>query len=246
MVLLVIALGGGLAAGLLRRPIGGHSARSHLRHPELLAAGAVLLVASGPLEGDAAVLAYCFSMAAVACFAGINRHSTGLLVLGVGVVLNLVGLVLNNGLPVRPEALVRADRVEAEELATFEPDAPRHLETDADSLPWLGAIVPVGFAGQVVSFGDLIALVGLVDATRDLARRRSRAPRHLDLGDDGYWEAIGDASADQDWGDAPSGVAVSGSQYSANPDRPTAETMEFWREAEAERSLTRFAARHDR
>lgn len=246
MVLLIIALGGGLVAGLLRRPVGGHGARSHLRHPELLGAGALLLLAGGPLEGDAAVLAYCFSMAAIAAGAGLNRHSTGLLVLGLGVVLNLVGLVLNNGVPVRPGALVEADLVERDELDTFDVDAPRHLETGADSLPWLGAIVPVPFAHQVVTFGDLIALVGLVDATRELARRRSRVPRHLEDEDDGYWAAIGDASADQDWGDAPSGAPVSGSQYSANPDTPTAETTEFWREADVDRSLTRFAARHER
>jgi hypothetical protein len=243
VVLLVIAVGGGLVAGLLRRPTGGHSARPHLRLPLLLAGAVVFGVASGPLGGDLAVLAYCFALAMAAWFVGVNRHVTGLLVAGVGIVANLLGLVLNNGVPVRAEALLDADVVEVGQVDDHEIDAPRHLETDADSFAWLGALVPVPIAHEVVSFGDLIVLVGLADATRELARRRARLPQVEDE-DDGYWAAIADASDDQDWGLAPSGAPVSGSQYSAYPEARTPDTVDFWRESEVDRSPLRIAARH--
>ena len=38
-----------------------------------------------------------------------NRHLTGVAVVGVGLLLNLVAIVLNNGLPVRQSALERYD-----------------------------------------------------------------------------------------------------------------------------------------
>jgi hypothetical protein len=219
--------------------------------------GLVLAIVASLVHGDLGVLCDALSIAVLAVFAGVNWNLTGVAVVGVGLILNLGAVVLNNGMPVRGEALVRAHVVTAKELADHEESPPRHLETDNDAFAWLGSIVPVRAAHEVVSFGDLIVLVGLADAARDLARRRGRLP---EVDDDGeLWpvededagqtdgaEATTAASVDQDCGEAPSGSPESGSQCSAKPDTSAADVMEFWKDAALPPSPAHLAARHDK
>lgn len=259
MVLLVLAAAGGLIAGRVRRPTGGHGAVPHVRRVELVVVGVALALAASLLEGDLSVLCDALSIAVLAAFAGMNHATTGLAVVGVGLVLNLGAVVLNNGMPVRGGALVAADVVDRDELASHDEPDPRHLETDADNVPWLGAIVPVSLVHRVVSFGDLIILAGLADAARDLSRRRARLPA-VD-GDDDLWrgadgpdggrrpdqaDATTAAKVDQDWGDAPSGAPESGSQCSAKPLDRAAVESEFWKDASLPPAPAHLAARHDR
>lgn len=257
MVLLVLAALGGLIAGRARPAVGGHVALPHLRRVELVLVGVLLALGASLIHGDLGVLCDALSIATLAVFAGVNRNVTGIAVVGLGLVLNLGAVVLNNGMPVRGEALVRADVVTAEELPDHEEPAPRHLETDADAFAWLGSIVPFRPAHQVLSFGDLLVLVGLADAARDLGRRRGRLPE-VD-GDDELWPLSEDeadqtggaapttaASVDQDWGDAPRGSAESGSQCSAKPDLSAADVTEFWKDAALPPSPAHLAARQDK
>lgn len=256
MVLLVLAALGGLIAGRARPAVGGHVARHHVRRLELVLAGVGLAIGASMIHGDLGVLCDALSIAVLAVFAGINWNLTGIAVVGAGLILNLGAVVLNNGMPVRGEALVRAHVVTVRELADHEEPAPRHLETHNDAFAWLGAIVPVRAVHEVLSFGDLIVLVGLTDAIRDLARRRGRLP---EVDDDGeLWpldgaagqtvgaDATTAASVDQDWGDAPSGAPESGSQCSAKPDTTAADVMEFWKDAALPPSPAHLAARHDK
>jgi hypothetical protein len=215
----------------------------------VLAVAVGLGLVSLPLDGDLATVTHSLALAAATWFAATNRHVTGLFVAGIGLVLNLAGLVLNNGLAVRGEALVRIDAVEAADLRTHDFAEPRHLETDADGFPWLGATVPVPLAREVVTFADLIVLVGILDATRDIARRRARLPlvAEDDDEDTGYGvPEVTAASADQDWGAAPSPSPESGSQYSENREERTAEANEFWRDAAVAPSPAHLAARQDK
>lgn len=175
MVLLAVAVVGGLAAGLLRRPVGAHGTRLHLSRLPLLAVGAFGSALSQLLDGDVATLALGASLSALLAFVAANSHVTGVLVIGCGLLLNLVAVVLNNGMPVRGSALVRAGVVEPEELPTTGFAGPRHLETGTDRLGVLGDVLPVPFAREVLSFGDLIVVAGAADAVRDLARRRRRS-----------------------------------------------------------------------
>lgn len=257
MVLLVLAAAGGALVGRLRRPTGGHGARPHLRNWTLLAAGVALLLVAALLHGDASLLAYAGGLALVTGFAGSNLGVTGVAVVGLGVVLNLAGAVLNNGVPVRPRALVQAHAATPADVARHDLRDPRHLETPSDGYPWLGAIVPVPGVHDVVTFGDLLVLVGLADVAREVARRRSPLPAvdeddEDDLldpppGDDGAQPAATtQASVDHDWGAAPSGDAESGSQCSAKPVTTAADTMEFWRDAALAPSPAHLAAHHDR
>ena len=113
--------------------------------------------------------------------------------------------------------------------------------------------MPVPWLHQVVTFGDLLILVGLTDSARDFGRRRSRAP---DVDDDELWPVPDSepdqpadttaAKVDQDWGDAPSPSPESGSQCSAKPLRKTAPDSDFWKDAALPPSPAHLAARHDR
>ena len=239
----------GVVAGRLRSPAGGHGARPHLHDLALVAAGGVALVASLVVPEGLATVARGLGFGALAAFGLRNRHVTGIAVAGLGALANLLCLVLNNGIPVRPEALVDAGVVPAAEVREHDLDEPHHLQTDADAFAWLGAVAPVSPTEQVLSFGDLLLLVGGFDALRDLARRRARPPQVDD--DDGglapgQAEATTQASADHDCGTAPSGEAESGSQCAAKPELTTAEAMEFWRDAAVAPSPAHLAARHDR
>jgi hypothetical protein len=269
VLLLVVAGAGGLIAGRARRPAGGHGAHPHVRRWRLLALGALLAVVATLLHGDVAVLCSALSIAALAVFAGTNRNVTGLAVAGLGLVLNLAAVVLNNGMPVRAEAL-RDSRAVRGHVDRSDVRSPRHLETGSDGFGWLGAIVPVPGVHDVVSFGDLIVLVGVFDAARELARRRTPLPAVGDdvdelfpippraagagtsggataqLDDPASSDATTAASADQDWGAAPSAAPESGSQCSAKPFTTTADINEFWKEAALPPAPAHLAARQDR
>ncbi len=207
MVTLALAVTVGLALGLARRPAGRHLARPHVGQVGLLALGAGLNALSVVLSGAAAVAALLASLAVLIAVAFANRHLTGVAVVGVGLLVNLVAVALHGGMPVRAGAL------EAAGIESVELDAPRHLETEADALPVLGDAIPVPLAREVVSFGDLIVVFGAADAVRELSRRRARSTARAQRPD-----RTTSARLDQLWGTAPSGAPVSATQYSAYPD----------------------------
>ena len=174
MALLVLAVVVGLVAARLRRPLGAHLPRVQFEWVPLLGVGAVVNLGAYLLDGTAATLALAASLVLLLGFVGVNPHVTGVAVIGAGLLLNLVAVVLNDGMPVRGGALVAAGVVEEAELATTTFSGPRHLETSADTLAVLGDVLPVPALGEVMSFGDLIIVFGAADAVRELARRRRR------------------------------------------------------------------------
>ena len=178
MLLLVLAVLTGLVAGWLRPRLGAFTARPRFSWLPLLGVGAALNLGAYLLDGRAATLALVASLVLLVGFTAVNGHLTGVAVIGVGLLCNLVAVVLNDGMPVRGDALVAAGVVEPDELDTIAFAGARHLETASDTLPILGDVlpVPIPFAPEVLSFGDLIVVVGAADAVRDLARRRHRRP----------------------------------------------------------------------
>lgn len=200
VVLLVVAVLGGLAAGRFARPVGARSVRLHLRRLPILAAGAVGTALAQALDGDLATVVLAGSLAVLLGFVAANDHVTGVVVIGLGLLLNLVAVVLNNGMPVRGGALVAAGVVEADELDTTGFDGARHLETASDRLGVLGDVLPISAAREVVSFGDLIVMAGAADAVREAARRRQRAwdaERRQD-----YRRSVTQLSVVEHWGTA--------------------------------------------
>jgi hypothetical protein len=177
VVLLLVGVALGLVAGRLQRQRGAHSAAVRLRHLTVLGLGTVANGVAYMLSGDTATVVLAGSLAVLLAFVGSNLHLTGMAVIGVGLLVNLVGVVGNDGVPVRGEALVAAGLLHPADLATTELLGARHLETSGDPLGFLGDVVPVRspVAPEVMSFGDLIVVVGAADAMRELSRRQRRA-----------------------------------------------------------------------
>lgn len=240
MVLLVLAVLGGLAAGWLRPRVGARGAQLHLKGLPLLAAGAVGTALAQFVATDLATLVMGLALAVLLAFVAANAHVTGVVVIGLGLFLNLVAVVLNNGLPVRGSALVAANVVERADLPTTELAGPRHLETASDRLAVLGDVLPVPVAREVVSFGDLIVVIGAADAVRELARRRRRAWSGEERSS--YASTMTQLNAVQVWGTAPSAAPESGSQYSAKPDLSAPHAIDLTSAATTPRSRPLVAA----
>jgi len=224
VVLLVLAVLGGLVAGLARRPAGIHTVRPRVEHIGLLSVGAGLNAHSIVVDGPASIVLLAASLAVLATVAFANRHITGVAVVGIGLLLNLVGVAVNGGMPVRVSAMEAAGLVEPGE--PVEVSDPRHIETSEDPVPVLGDVLPVPFANEVVSFGDLIIVVGAADAVRELSRRRARVASHARVRAQGGLH-IRSTRLDQVCGTAPSGAPVLATQYSAYPDRSAPVTIDL-------------------
>lgn len=217
MLPVVVALVVGSLIGVARRPLGARAARPSVRRLELLLVGVGLQLIAHGLSGDLAPIVAALAIVALLVVVAGNLHLTGMLVIGVGLLVNLAGVSLNGGMPVRAEAIVRAGLAEPGEVAAVELRGPRHLESPSDIAPILGDVLALPPLGAVVSFGDLIVLVGLTDAVAQLTRRRRRRWSSADRGD--YDAArTTQANAVQVWGAAPSPVPVSGSQCSDQPE----------------------------
>ena len=211
---LVVAALAGLIVGLVRPPAGSHTVHPHVEQIGLLAIGAGLNALSVLLDGTASLVALVLSLSVLIAVAVANRHITGVAVVGLGLMLNLVSVAVNGGMPVRASALEAVGLV-AEGQPIIVED-PRHLETADDPLPVLGDVLPVPLTNEVLSFGDLIVIVGAADAVRELSRRRARRPEPSTAQRP---IRMTSASVDQVWGTAPSGTPVSATQCSANPER---------------------------
>lgn len=244
MLLLAVALLTGVVAGWLRPPLGARSARPHLRRVLLLGVGAAFTGFAQLASTDVAVLLTALALATLLGFALSNSHLTGIVVIGVGLFLNLVSVVANNGIPVRSDALVIAGVVEEDELATTELDGARHFEGVDDPLPVLGDVIPLPAAREVMSFGDLIVVAGAADALREVVRRRRRSWSVEDR--DGYTSAMTQLRAVHDWGTAPSGSPVSGSQYSAKPDLSAPAVIDLTRSVDTAEASPLVEATHDK
>lgn len=245
MALLAIAVVIGLGIGLSRPPAGAHSVRPHVHQIPLLALGALLNAASALLEGSAATLCLAASLAVLVAVAVANRHITGVAVIGVGLLVNLVAVSVNAGVPVRASALVEAGVIDAEDAASPELTGARHLESSADALGVLGDVLPISLLNIVVSFGDLIIVFGAFDAARELSRRRPHREAESATYAPGP-SATMVVRADQVWGTAPRARPVSASQYSANPEVDAPRTIDLERESAAVRAYTELVASQSR
>ena len=171
MVLTVVALVAGLVVGRMWRSPFRHLAEPRLRWWALLPVGVLLQVVASVLNVAALIPV---SYVVLAAFVLVNLHLVGMPIVLVGLTLNLAVITLNGGMPVRGEAIVDAGLAEREELADLTFDTGRHLEGPDDRLAFLGDVVPLPVGSQVVSFGDLVLLVGAADVAAHLARRHRR------------------------------------------------------------------------
>ena len=239
MVLTLAAVALGLAIGLALPPRHTRFARPRLYKWGLLVAGVAGQAIAARLDGHMAASLMLLSLVLLTWFAATNLHLTGMGVVAIGLCANIIPIVLNQGMPVRAEALVHAGVVDAGFEHNVELTGGRQLEEPDDLMVILADIIPVPAAQQVVSFGDLIIFVATIDVIVHLVRRQRRAPAHA-MGHRGPVAGHGEPTFDlregpdvrdvadlrditiarqvQDWGEAPSPVPSSGSQNSDSSD----------------------------
>ncbi len=234
VVLTVVAVALGLVIAVCLPARRTRFARPRLHKPGLLAVGVVGQAIAARLHDEPAASLMLLSLVLLTWFAIANLHLTGMGVVAIGLCANIIPIALNQGMPVRPSALVHANVVEASQLTNVDLSGGRHLEQPGDRMVALSDIIPVPAAQQVVSFGDLIIFVATIDVIVNLMRRQRRTPSHArgrHAASNGYREPAFDlrdstiAKHVQDWGAAPSPLPSSGSQNSANPDAVAPRTV---------------------
>ncbi len=111
-------------------------------------------------------------------FAVRNLHLVGMVVIAVGIAANLLPVAITGSTPVRASALVEAGMVAEADLERVSLSGARSLVDDGSAWAMFGDTIPVTAADQVISFGDLIVLVGLVSVIANLMlqRRPRRVP----------------------------------------------------------------------
>ncbi len=158
----------GVALGGRPRHVPEHS--FHL-WPLLLGGLALQAIVEGGLHGATGVVVVIVSYLLLLSFAALNLRLTGMGVVMVGVVMNLVPIAVNGGMPVRASALVDAHLVSESDRAPFvRLRGERHLERGGDHLLFLADIIPIAAVRQVVSFGDLVLGVGTATLIAGLLR----------------------------------------------------------------------------
>jgi hypothetical protein len=152
--------------------------RLRIRAPWLLLAGLAIQIAVDIVDfprDQIETLGYGLLMASYAlilafCFVNITKHGFG--IIAVGVALNALVIGLNQGMPtkaLREDAHGRPVEKPIEQTVKHRP------ERDSDLLPVLGdRIVLPAPIDTVVSIGDLVMLVGVVELVYFGSRRRRR------------------------------------------------------------------------
>ena len=159
---LVVALAAGLVIGLVLGGRPRHLAQKHFRWWLLLPLGVVLqlLVEADGVPAPHALLIVSYLYLLVFCAANLRHAGMGVIL--VGIALNAVVIVANDGMPVREKAVYQAAIVDAGDTVSID-EIKHHLETPDDDLMFLADVIPVKPLHQVLSFGDLILAVGVAD-----------------------------------------------------------------------------------
>jgi len=168
----------GLFIGRLRRGRITAVARTRLRLKSLFVIAFGCGLAVDPIDLPRPGIWAIAGLAAGLAFAVRNLHLAGMVVIAVGITANLLPVAITGSTPVLGSALVEADMVAAVDLDRVSLDGARTLVDDSSGWNLLGDIIPVAAADQVMSFGDLIVLVGMVSVISNLMlqRRPRRVP----------------------------------------------------------------------
>ena len=170
---IAVAIAVGILVGILRGGRFANLGDAAFRVWPLLVLGVVVQGAAA-FTGEGAVPVILVSYVLLLAFCALNLTHAGMGVVFVGIALNLVVIGVNGGMPVRQEAIVAAGIAEHDEVPDLDFGEKRHLETEDDRLLVLGDIVPVPFAREVLSFGDLAMSVGVAAVLANLLRARQR------------------------------------------------------------------------
>ena len=173
MWILIVALPIGLIAGLLwGRDLSGVRDLRVRFWGLLLPATALGIVMWFDREPPFEALILPLSLVLFGVVAGANLNLVGMSVVLVGIAANLIPIMANGAMPVRESAVIDAGIADSDSIAFVELGAGRRFEQPGDMLMPLGAIVPAGPLDEVLTFGDLIAALGLVNVGLRIGRPR--------------------------------------------------------------------------
>lgn len=170
MLFTVVAVAAGVAIALM---VGGrprYLADKHLRNWPLLIAGVIVQLTSDHIGGWLGFALLLLSFFLLLGFAVSNVKLVGMALVGIGLMLNLLTIMVNHGMPVRRQAIVRAGIARDDEVDQLTIQAKHHLERPDDTLMAISDIIPVPPIREVLSFGDLILSVGVADTVIHLLR----------------------------------------------------------------------------
>jgi hypothetical protein len=148
----------GLARGGRPRNVGCH----RLRAWWLVVIGFALQVAADHVDaGSLGTVAVLVGAASLLAFAALNPQLVGIGVVAIGVAANALVIGIDDGMPVRPAAVVAAHIASRADEPLLGYGFRHHREGPSDRLRLLADNIPIPPFHQVVSFGDLILAFGV-------------------------------------------------------------------------------------
>jgi Family of unknown function (DUF5317) len=179
LALFLLVAGAGIAVGRAR----GGSLRSLLEpgvRAKWLALGCLFVqavVVAVPMPGIGGVVLLVAALATLLGIARANMHLPGVPLLALGLLLNLVVVLPNLGMPVPPAALERAG-ITLEQPAPDRPDAKHVLDRGQARLGLLGDRLAVRPLRTVTGYGTVVELAGLFLLLQALVRGREDGTAH--------------------------------------------------------------------
>jgi hypothetical protein len=169
MRVLLIAVAVGFALALVLRGRFAYMRGRALRLWFLLPLGLALHLAAVSSAGRTwPFVLVLLGFACLFAFAVANLAVTGFWMIALGLFLNAFAVGLNHGMPIGRKALAHTGNNSGVYAALH------HVQRSSDKLLILGDVVPISPIGEVVTFGDLILAVGLVDVIIHLMRPPKR------------------------------------------------------------------------
>jgi hypothetical protein len=108
----------------------------------------------------------------ILAFCALNRRLAGMTIIAIGVLLNVLVIALNQGMPTKDDVVERNGR---EVRVPIERTVKHRPEEDDDLLPFLGDVLTVpGFPNQQFSIGDVVIGIGVADVCFEASRRPRR------------------------------------------------------------------------
>jgi hypothetical protein len=181
-LLIVLAV---IVAALLRGGSLRNLADLRMRHMGLVLAAFALQLLIFPLVGSAiipiaTVPLYLLSMSLLAGWVALNRQLSGIVLIGLGVVMNLAAIAANGGyMPVDPAAAAYADNL-ARYVGESGPVVNNSIATTTDVRLWMLTDIfpiPAGFPfATVYSLGDILLTTGIGVLCYSTLRGRPAGP----------------------------------------------------------------------
>ena len=133
---------------------------------------------------DAGLAILLASYALIFAFCFVNRHTSGMVIIAIGVALNVLAIALNGGMPTKDEVQQRNGR---DVHVPIERTVKHKRRESDDKLPFLGDVITApGVPNQQFSVGDIVIGIGVVDICFEASRRPRRRGDYLHESD---WSA---------------------------------------------------------